>query len=85
MSGQKWSYIHTYIHTNDIFKAPFNQKDTKRIKEKERGGKIKRVEKKRNNQLIGEKVSLKRLFERGHGRDASGCGRQTVPKSRGRG
>ena len=66
--------IHTY---KDIYKAPFDQKDTKRYR-KRKGGKKARA-KEKGNQLIGKKMTFKRLFERGSGGSASDHGREVVP------
>ena len=72
-------YYSTYIHTyKDIYKAPFDQKDTKRYrKRKDRRNKGKSQRK--GNQLIGKKMTFKRLFERGSGGSASDHGREVVP------
>ena len=72
-------YIHTY---KDIYKAPFDQKDTKRYrKRKNRWGKKKKRQepKKKGNQLIGKNMTFKRLFEGGSGGSASDHGREVVP------
>ena len=73
------NYLNDHGHTyKDIYKAPYDQKDTKRYrKRKDRRKKARAKEK--GNQLIGEKMTFKRLFERGSGGSASDHGREVVP------
>ena len=68
--------IHTYIHTRTFIKRLL----TKRIQSAKgkTGGKKARA-KEKGNQLIGKKMTFKRLFKRGSGGSASDHGREVVP------
>ena len=68
----------TYIHTRTFIKRLLTKRIQSAIGKGKTGGK-RQEPRKKGNQLIGKKMTFKRLFEGGSGGSASDHGREVVP------